>query len=145
MTGSHGGSTMSRFIRSGFVLLTLAGVAAIQDKKTETFAQNTDEGVEIRAPISPGKDQLWEAYVGKGKMYGNAFVSVSHKVDTFGVDVFLGRLPGKDPIREQWLPLQELAKGERDKLTTPQGENKEANWKEARVSLEDAKAKVGTL
>ncbi|HEU4339002.1 MAG TPA: hypothetical protein VFS19_02950 [Planctomycetota bacterium] len=134
---------MVRIARAGLIAVVLAGVAATQDK-VELFAQNTEEGVEIRAPRSPGKDQLWEAQVGKGKFWGNSHVSVYHKVENFSVDVIVGRLPGKQ-MNESWSPLEEIAKNEREKLTKPQGDQKEASYKEARVKEEDPKAKLPSL
>ena len=137
---------MTRFVRRGLILLTLAGIAAAQEKKAPSlFAQNTEHGIQIQAPPTGGKDQLWEAQVGKGAWWSDAHVSVNHRVDSFAIDVIVQRLAGKDPMREGWKTPAEIAKGERDGYLDKRSDGSASHWKEMRVKSEDPKAKISGL
>ena len=132
---------MKRFARTGAVALTLALVAAAQDP-SEMYVQNNEQGVEIRAPRSAGKDQLWSAKL-KGGFFADSAVSVSHKVDTFVIDVMTRRLA--DPTRERWPDkITEISKNYRDAYLKEQ-DGKPSDWKECRIIEEDPKAKLPTL
>lgn len=135
---------MTRFLRGSLALLTLFGLAAAQEKKVESFAQNTEHGIQIQVPPSPGKDQMWAAQTGKGAWFGDAHVSVAHRVDSFAVDVIVQRLAGKDPMREGWKTPAEIAKGERDRYLEER-DGKPSNWKTCRLKEEDPKAKINGL
>src|SRR5262245_25162830 len=136
-----GGPTMYSFARAGLVALAIAGVAAVQEKKTiETFVQNNDEGVEIRAPKSPGKDQMWEAEKAASGFFKDSAVIVKHRVDTFTVDVNVTRKDPKQPMNA-WAKPADIAKSTREKFTAKEGD-KEPNWKECKVVSEDPKAKL---
>lgn|SRR5262245_36419998 len=135
---------MKRFGRSGFIVLALAGLAAVQDKGAELYVQNTEQGVEIRAPKSPGKDQLWIAKLNDGKVYSNSGVCVSHRVDSFSVEAMTQRLA--DPMREKWPDkITEIAKNHRDGFLKEQKDGTPSNWKECRILEEDPKAKLPSL
>jgi len=135
---------MDRIARAGLIAVMLAGVAATQDKGGDPlYAQNTALGIEIRAPRSPGKDQLWVADAKQGKFYGDA-VSVSHKVDNFAVDAYTQRL--SDPMREKWPDkIQEIAKNVREGFKKEKKDGSPSDWKEVRVVEEDPKAKLPSL
>ncbi len=134
---------MTRLTGKSFVLLALAvaGIAAVQEKKKiEIYAENNDEGVSIRAPRSPGKDQMWEAMNKEGGFWKDPAVAVRHRVDKFTVDVFVQH---KDPSQPMsgWLKTSEIAKNRRENFTKKEGD-REPNWKECRVLAEDPKAKI---
>lgn len=134
---------MKRFIRGGLMLVTLAGVAATQEKGTELYVQNTEFGVEIRAPRSPGKDQLWVADAKKGKFFSDG-VSVSHKIDNFTIEAHTRRL--EDPMKEKWPDkMTEVTKNYRDSYLKEKKDGTPSDWKECRVVEEDAKAKIPSL
>lgn len=125
-------------------LLALVGVAAAQEKGGDSlYAQNTEFGVEIRAPRSPGKDQMWVADAKSGKFYKDG-VSVSHKVDSFAIEAHTVRL--SDPMRERWPDkITEIAKNTRDNFLKERKDGSPSDWKECRVVEEDAKAKLPSL
>jgi hypothetical protein len=132
--------------RLGLLAATLLGVAAVQDgkdRKIETYVQNTDEGVEIRAPISPGKDQMWEAAKASSGFFKDSAVVVKHRIDTFSVEANCGR---KDPNQQMsaWNKPSEIAKSNRERFTAKDGD-KEPHWKSMKVVAEDPKAKLAGL
>lgn len=136
---------MIRFARAGVIAMTLAGVAAVQEKKAPEplHIQNTEQGVEIMAPRSGGKDQLWQAKLKEGKFYRDSAVLVTHRVDNFSVEAYTKRLD--DPMREKWPDkITDVAKNVRDGFLKEQ-DGKASNWKECRVIEEDPKAKLPSL
>src|SRR5262245_25837487 len=140
--GQLRGAVMGRLSRAGLIAAALAGLAAVQekDKEIELYVQNTEVGVEIRAPKSPGKDQMWTAQL-KGGFFSESAVSVKHRVDRFVVDAMVRRLG--DPMREKWPDkITDLAKTYRDAYLKEKEDGKPSDWKECRVVEEDAKAKL---
>lgn len=134
---------MTSLARAGLVAATLLGVAAVQERNIEIYVQNTEEGVEIRAPKSPGKDQMWIAQL-KGGFFDFSAVSVKHRVDNFVIDAGARRLG--DPMREKWPDkITDLAKNYRDAYLKEKADGKPSDWKECRVVEEDAKAKLPGL
>ena len=132
---------MTSFSRAGLVALALAGLAAVQEKKPiEIYAENNDEGVSIRAPKSPGKDQMWEAQKTASGFFKDSAVLVRHRVDMFTVEVNVTRKDPKEPM-SQWSKIGDIAKGSRENFTKKEGD-KEPNWKECKVVSEDPKAKI---
>jgi hypothetical protein len=127
-------------VRKGLVLLALACVAATQERKIEIYAENNDEGVSIRAPKSPGKDQMWEAAATESGFWKDSAVIVKHRVDKFTVDVNVQHKDPKQPM-SGWLKPVEIAKQRRENFTKKEGD-KEPNWKECRLITEDPKAKI---
>src|SRR5262245_35437319 len=138
-----GGMIMTRFARAGCMAVLLAGVAATQDKGGDPlYAASTEFGVEIRAPRSSGKDQLWVAET-NGKFYKDG-VSVSHKVDNFAIEVHTQRLA--DPMKEKWPDkMTEVAKNIRANFLKENKDGTPSQWKECRVIEEDPKAKLPSL
>lgn len=136
---------MKRFVRGALALLGLAGLASAQDKKVvELFVQNTKEGVEMRAPVTAGKDQMWVAELNKGKFYSDAAACVSHRVDNFAVEVHASRL--ENPMREKWPDkITEIAKGRRESFVKPKDDGSAGSWKECNLKSEDPKAKIQNL
>jgi len=135
---------MKRFVRGGFILLSLAGLAAVQDKGMELYVQNTEQGVEIRAPQSPGKDQMWMAKLKEGKFFSDVAVSVTHRVDNFTIEAMTQRLA--DPMREKWPDkITDLAKNYRDNYLKEKKDGTPSDWKECRIVQEDPKAKLPSL
>ena len=134
---------MTSLIRGGILFVTLAGVAATQEKASELYVQNTELGVEIRAPRSPGKDQLWVVDGKKGKFF-DVGVQVSHKIDNFTIEAYTRRLG--DPMKERWPDkMTEVSKNYRDSYLKERPDGTASNWKECRVIEEDAKAKIPSL
>ena len=128
-------------VRKSLVLMALACVAAAQDKKVvETYAENNDEGVSIKAPKSPGKDQMWEALKKESGFFKDSAVVVRHRVDRFTVDVNVQHKDPKQPM-SGWLKPAEIAKSRRENFTKKEGDA-EPNWKECRMITEDPKAKI---
>ena len=139
---------MKRTASVALILGAMAGVAAIQDgKKIAMLAQNKEKGVEIRAPKSPGKEQMWEA---KGKVDGfhkGSAVLVRHLVDPFTVEVNVttkSRDITSDELPESWPKTSAIAQKVREEFTERAGE-KEPGFKECKVVAEDPKAKLGGL
>lgn len=136
---------MIGFARAGVIALTLMGIAAIQEKKAPEplYIQNTEQGVEIRAPQSPGKDQLWQAKLKEGKFYRDSAVLVTHRVDNFSIEAHTQRL--EDPMRQKWPDkITDISKERRESFLKEQ-DGKPSNWKECRVLEEDPKAKLPGL
>ena len=135
---------MVRIAGAGLIAVVLAGVAATQEKGGDVlYAASTEFGVEIRAPRSPSKDQLWVADSKSGKFFANG-INVSHKVDNFAIEVMTQRLA--DPMREKWPDkIQEIAKNWRDNFLKEKKDGSPSDWKECRIIEEDAKAKVPSL
>jgi len=136
---------MKLFVRGVLALLGLAGLASAQDRKVELFAQNTKEGVEMRAPVTQGKDQMWSAEVDpKGAFFAGTAVKVSHRVDNFSVEVAVSRL--EDPMKQKWPDkITDVAKNQREAYVKPKDDGSAGNWKECRVKSEDPKAKIPNL
>lgn len=129
---------MMRTVRMAFIVGAVAGVAATQDgRKIELFGQNTEQGVEMRAPKSPGKDQMWEVLVDTPGFFSNSAILVKHRVDTFSVEVVVQR---KEP-NKAWNRLADMARGARVSYTEKQGD-KEPNFSECKLVSEDPKAKL---
>jgi len=130
-----------RNVRKSLVLLTLACVAAAQDKKVvEIYAENNEEGVSIRAPKSPGKDQMWEALKKESGFFKDSAVVVRHRVDRFTVDVNVSHKDPKQPM-SGWQKPAEISKSRRENFTKKEGDA-EPNWKECKMLSEDPKAKI---
>ena len=127
-------------VRKILVLLTLACVAATQERKIEIYAENNDEGVSIRAPKSPGKDQMWEAAKTESGFWKDSAVIVKHRVDLFSVEVNVTHKDPKQPM-SGWLKPVEIAKASREDFTKKDGD-KDPNWTKCRVVSEDPKAKL---
>jgi hypothetical protein len=128
-------------LRKSLIILSLACLAAAQDKKVvEIYAENNDEGVSIRAPKSPGKDQMWEALKVESGFWKDSAVLVRHRVDKFVVEVNVSHKDPKQPM-SGWLKPAEIAKSRRENFTKKEGDA-EPNWKECRAILEDPKAKI---
>lgn len=132
---------MTLMTRTLIVLLAAAALAATQDtkRKIEVYAENNEEGVSIRAPRSPGKDQMWEA-LKEGSFWSNGAVSVKHRIDKFTVDVVVQHKDPKQPM-SGWLKPVEISKQRRENFTKKEGDT-EPNFKECRTILEDPKAKI---
>src|SRR5688572_12118625 len=132
---------MTSFARAGLVALALAGLAAVQEKKAiEIYAENNEHGVSIRAPKSPGKDQMWEAEKTSSGFFKDSAVVVRHRVDTFTVEVNVVRKDPKEPM-STWSKPVDIAKAYRENFTKKEGD-KEPNWKECKVVSEEPKAKI---
>ena len=138
---------MKRSIGMALVLGTMAGVAAMQDgAKIALLAQNKEKGVEMRAPKSPGKEQMWEAKVtSDGFLKGSAAV-VRHRVDAFSVEVNVVQKNAdfmSDDLEASWPKPSVIAGKSRTHYT--EGGDKEADYTECRLLSEDPKAKLGGL
>ena len=137
---------MASLARAGLVMAALFGVAAVQDgkdRKIETYVQNTDEGVEIRAPITGGKDQMWEAAKASSGFFKDSAVVVKHRIDTFTVEANCSRKDSSQSM-SAWNKPVEIAKSSRDRFTARDGD-KEPHWKSVKVVSEDPKAKLNGL
>jgi len=136
---------MKRFVRGALALLGLAGLASTQDRKIELFVQNTKHGVEMRAPVTAGKDQMWSAELDpKGPFFKDTAVKVSHRVDSFSVEVAIDRL--EDPLKQKWPDkITDLAKTYLENYVKPKDDGSAGNWKECKVVSEDPKAKIQNL
>jgi len=136
---------MKRFVRGALALLGIAGLASAQDRKVELFVQNTKHGVEMRAPVTAGKDQMWSAELDpKGPFFKDTAAKVSHRVDNFSVEVAIDRL--EDPLRQKWPDkITDLAKTYRENYVKPKDDGSAGNWKECKVKSEDPKAKLQNL
>src|SRR5687767_10578243 len=112
------GTGMAFSARMGLLAATLLGVAAVQDgkdRKIETYVQNTDEGVEIRAPITGGKDQMWEAAKASSGFFKDSAVVVKHRIDTFSVEANCGRKDSTQGMAA-WNKPAEIAKANRERF-----------------------------
>jgi hypothetical protein len=137
---------MKLCVRGALALLAIAGLAAAQDKKKiELFVQNTKEGVEMRAPVTAGKDQMWSAELDpKDGFFKDTAAKVSHRVDNFSVEVAVARL--EDPLRNKWPDkITDVAKNQREAYVKPKDDGSPGNWKECRVKSEEPKAKIQSL
>lgn len=139
---------MKRHVAAALILGTLAGVAAVQDAKIELLAQNREVGVEIRAPKSPGKDQMWEAKVGTGGVHKGSAVLVAHRTDPFTVEVNVTSKGGSDfmseDMEQSWPKVSTIAEKARKMFTDAMGD-KESTYTECKVVSEEAKAKLSGL
>jgi len=138
---------MKRTIGWALILGTMAGVAAIQDgAKLELLAQNKEKGVEMRAPKSPGKEQMWEAKLKGDGFHKEPAALVRHRVDAFSVEVNVVQRNGDDMSGDfpaSWPKPSVIAGKERTHFT--EGGNKELDYTECRLISEDPKAKLGGL
>jgi len=138
---------MKRHLTFALVLGTLAGVAAMQDDKVELLAQNREKGVEIRAPKSPGKEQMWEAKAKADGVHAGSAVLVRHRSDTFTVEVNVTPKGGdfmSDDMEKSWPKPSEIAEKARRTFTEAPAD-KERTYTECKVVAEDAKPKLSGL
>ena len=138
---------MKRRVGFALVLGTLAGVAAMQDEKVELLAQNREKGVEIRAPKSPGKEQMWEAKVKSDGFHSGSAVLVKHRSDHFTVEVNVTPKGGdfmSDDMEKSWPKPSEIAEKARRELTEGPAD-KDRKYTECKVVAEDAKPKLTGL
>jgi hypothetical protein len=125
---------MNKHVGFALIVSTLAGVAARQEaEKIELLAQNREVGVEIRAPKSPGKEQMWEATAKVDEAF-TVEVSVTHKGGDFM----------SDDMEASWPKPSEIGQKARQALTEGK-DDKPAEYAECKVVSEDAKAKLTGL
>ena len=126
-------------------LCASAGVAAMQEtEKIELLAQNREVGVEIRAPKSPGKEQMWEAKAKVDGFHKAAAVLVRHRTDAFTVEVSVTHKGGdfmSDDMEASWPKPSEIGQKCRQAYTEGK-DDKQAEYTECKVVSEDAKAKL---
>lgn len=114
------------------LFLAVGSLAGAQDgpKKKEIFAKSEKHGLSIQVPVTP-KDQLWEAKADTGKFYKDSGVLAQHIIDTVSVEVVANYLAPNTKWPDGG--VKEIARNARDNFTKPQGEQKEANFKECRT------------
>jgi hypothetical protein len=139
---------MKKLAGFALVLGTLAGIAARQDgEKIELLAQNREVGVEIRAPKSPGKEQMWEAKAKVDGFHKGSAVLVKHRADPFTVEVNVshkGGDPMSDDMESSWPKPSTIAEKARQAFTDGK-DDKGQEFTECRVVSEDSKVKLAGL
>lgn len=139
---------MTRTVSVALIIGAMAGVAAMQDgKKLELLAQNREKGVEIRAPKSPGKEQMWEARQKADGFHKRSAVLVRHLADPFTVEVNVttkSRDIASDDLPESWPMPAVIAQKAREDFTEAPGKDG-VGFTECKLISEDPKAKLGGL
>ena len=139
---------MNKHVGVVLMVATLAAVAARQEtEKIELLAQNREVGVEIRAPKSPGKEQLWEAKAKVDGFHKGAAVLVKHRSESFTVEVSVTHKGGdfmSDDMEASWPKPSEIGQKARQALTEGK-DDKPAEYAECKVVSEEAKAKLTGL
>jgi len=139
---------MKRHAGFALVLGTLAGVAAMQEsEKIELLAQNREKGVEIRAPKSPGKEQMWEAKVRGDGFHPGTAVLVRHRADPFTVEVSVTHRGDdfmSDNMEASWPKPSTIAGNARQAFTDGK-DDKGQVYTECKVVSEDPKPKLTGL
>src|SRR5688572_3092785 len=139
---------MTKHVGLALIFATLAGVAARQEaEKIELLAQNRDLGVEIRAPKSPGKEQMWEAKAKVDNVHKGAAVLVRHRTDAFTVEVGVTHKGGdfmSDDMEASWPKPSAIGQMGRQGFTEAK-DDKQAEFTECKVVSEDPKAKLAGL